>query len=58
MDWGQLAKQLGELPELACLGLFAKVPNAAKLTQLGQVTPSHAISRALFLMWEWVGQLA
>ena len=28
------------LGELSCLGLFANVPNAAKRTQLGQVTPS------------------
>jgi len=41
---------LGELSELACIGLFAKVPNAAKYTQLGQITPNHANSRALFLM--------
>jgi hypothetical protein len=40
-EWGQLAKELGGLPELACLGLFAKVPNAAKCTQLGQVTSSY-----------------
>ena len=28
--------------ELAGLGIFAKMPNAAKHSQLGQVTPSHA----------------
>jgi hypothetical protein len=48
---GSWRKNWGELPELTCLGLFAMVPNAAKNTQSGQVTPSHANSRALFLMW-------
>ena len=34
-------KHLGELP---CPGIFAKGPNAAKHTQLGQVTPNHVSS--------------
>jgi hypothetical protein len=33
------------LGELACIGLFAKIPNAAKHSHLGQVTPSHTKSR-------------
>ena len=28
--------------ELACVGIFAKMPNAAKHTQLRKVTPSDA----------------
>ena len=38
------------LAKLACLGIFAKMPNAAKHSQLGQVTPSHAKKRVIFLM--------
>jgi hypothetical protein len=34
----QTASSLGEL---ACLGIFAKTPNTAKHSQLGQVMPSH-----------------
>ena len=39
------------LVELACLGIFAKMPNAAKHSQLGQVMPSHAKKRVIFLMY-------
>ena len=40
-----LANSLGHLggvgTELVYFGIFAKIPNAAKHPQLGQVTPSH-----------------
>jgi hypothetical protein len=39
---------------LACLGIFAENPKAAKHSRLGQVTPSHAKSRVIFLMWDRV----
>jgi hypothetical protein len=41
-ELGALGKRNQYLGELACLGIFAKIPNAAKHPQLGQVTPSHA----------------
>jgi len=40
----RLARLGGNLGVLACLGIFAKMPNAAKYTQLGQVTPSSVSS--------------
>ena len=42
MTWGALGKQCQYLGELACLGIFAEMPNTAKHPQLGQVMPSHA----------------
>ena len=41
---GAIGKRHQDLGELACLGIFAKMPNAAKHSQLGQVTPSHTKS--------------
>ena len=41
-DLGAHGERYQYLGELACLGIFAKMPNAAKHTQLGQVTLSHA----------------
>jgi hypothetical protein len=42
---GAHGKRHQYLGELACIGLFAKIPNAAKHSHLGQVTPSHTKSR-------------
>jgi hypothetical protein len=36
------------LGELRCLGKFAKIPNAAKHTQLSQVTQSHCVHCRIF----------
>jgi hypothetical protein len=41
---GAHGKRHQYLGELACIGLFAKIPNAAKHSHLGQVTPSHTKS--------------
>ena len=50
MTWGRMVKGIDIWGKLACLGIFAKTPNAAKHSQLGQVTPSHAKRRVIFLM--------
>ena len=41
---GHLANGIKVLGELPCLGIFAKVPNAAKHTQCSQVTPNNVSS--------------
>jgi hypothetical protein len=49
-DLGALGNGIKYSGDLACLGIFAENPKAAKHSRLGQVTPSHAKSRVIFLM--------